>query len=584
MNNKDNDISKLDSLKKERDEVKKTLDKFSGARSLVSEKKVEKPTSETKESKPRAKVTDLDLLIEKKLKEKTEKKSAEKPEEKEITENGKVIRKPSDLIDKKKSFEEIFGVNIVKVPLKNSGKNAPELEIKPKKPRNIVEKEPVFKAPEKEKTVIDSVKEKVKETVSEKLDKIPTINTTVKKVEVKEEPVVVATKEEEPFAENIADESFEDFYKKFQQSKKREQEEFNKVASKSGKLDKAEKQDKPDKEEKKEKEDKKEKPEEIKIDAEEKIEIATEKATAGDVSVKKSSAKENKQQEKPETNLIESEAKPEKAEPDEEKTHSVKVESAEQVPDNKVKIGKTIVDKEIVNYAKHSKRIEVKDRGKIFKVLNNLVFCFAIPFMILWVFMTYCGVCTSRTGFISFGNAVYYQIQNECGITGVSSGDYVKISNVEFSSIKAGDKIAIVKNVNDKNTIYIVKVANTEGMALSQSANSVYVVTDENVEELVNKYAISTTPNTNAQIDKSDFVGKFEGNSVFAGVLVNISTNILCLVFLVFVPATIIIVFQGINLADTIKLYKKHKQVEKNAKDKQKKKLEKEKKEEPVER
>ena len=230
--------------------------------------------------------------------------------------------------------------------------------------------------------------------------------------------------------------------------------------------------------------------------------------------------------------------------------------------DGKVQIGFTMVDKTLVDEARLNQRMGIKERSALYKKVNSIVFYVAIPFMLLWAIMAFGGICTARVGYTSFGNNLYYKVHEQT-VSDYKVGNTVTIRGIEASDIEINDVVCFefTDLTTGEKHLYLVRVSDSS--SITSSVQSTYaVVTDIYNEFLDSNYNINPDSLSSISADKYvKFMGKAVGKSVLLGQFLSFSQNIVVFIFLVAIPAIIILTFQFINLSDGIKLYIKQKQV-----------------------
>lgn len=235
----------------------------------------------------------------------------------------------------------------------------------------------------------------------------------------------------------------------------------------------------------------------------------------------------------------------------------------EEDEEGKVQVGFTMVDKSLVSEAKDNKRYGIKERSPLFKKLNNIVFYVAIPFMLVWAVLAFGGVCTAKVGHTSFANNIYYKVNNQTSIDGYKNGNVLSIRSSSLSDVKVDDVIAIqfTNKETGNKTIQLVHVTSVSPDATNLNAITITFKADNTnaVLEQYNIVADKEYPLTTGKDVK--FMGILTGKDAFLGSFLMLSQNIVAFIFIVIVPAGIILSFQFINLYDSIKLYVKQKKI-----------------------
>ena len=235
-----------------------------------------------------------------------------------------------------------------------------------------------------------------------------------------------------------------------------------------------------------------------------------------------------------------------------------------------------MVDKALISEAKGNKRYGIKERSETYKKLNSIVFYIAIPLMVLWTIIAFGGICTRKVGYTSFANNVYYTLKQDISITEYKKGDMLTIRNAELFDVTKGDIVCfeLIDETGRDVDLYFLEVCSSSSSINAAVEPSITVRTDVYDEFLYNNYGIGTSAEGSSIATSNDvrFIGKVTGKSLFFGQFLEFNSNIVVIIFLVIIPAIVILTFQFINLSDGIKVYIKQRQVGK-AKNKQRKQV-----------
>ena len=240
--------------------------------------------------------------------------------------------------------------------------------------------------------------------------------------------------------------------------------------------------------------------------------------------------------------------------------------------EGKVQVGFTMVDKSLVNEAKDNKRYGIKDRGPVFRKLNTIVFYLAIPFMIIWAVLAFGGICSTKVGHTSFANTVYYKVNKETALDGYSNGTILSVKAASLADVKKNDKIC-VEFRNKETGVKELHLLEISSVSISAGNTSrIITFTIDNDNETLSQYNIFVGDENNLITSKDiRFLGIVGGRDIIIGSFLMLCQNVVGFVFIVLIPAGIILTFQFINLYDSIKFYVKQRKIANANKPKQKK-------------